>query len=78
MTNDDFENIKEIGESRTELIEKLRLQWDSGGSGVLEAFWSKALEIFTNLSKGAHLSKGTKWKCTIFCHQSLQKCGFAQ
>ena len=46
MTNDDFENIKEIGESRTELIEKLRLQWDSGGSGVLEAFWSQALEIF--------------------------------
>jgi len=26
MTNDDFENIKEIGESRTKLIEKLRLQ----------------------------------------------------
>jgi len=26
MTNDDFESIKEIGESRTELIEKLRLQ----------------------------------------------------
>jgi len=26
MTNDDFENVKEIGESRTKLIEKLRLQ----------------------------------------------------